>query len=244
MNYLKRWWLAITILVMISGMIVEARAKDIELGLKGGVSLARFYGTGAGKLRPDSLDDFRLDPVLLPSPVFALMVPIHLSDHIILQPELVLAKSGERYRGERPGYDKNRDSYDDSAWVRISWEQYRANVPVFLKAVFPTESKYSPYVYAGPGLSALFKARLREQKYHHHYNSTPYSDSNTDITAHTRRADLLFCGGVGVDIESSYGSLTLDLRCTSGVIPFDSRDDSGPIRHASVALMTGFTLGH
>jgi hypothetical protein len=213
-------------------------AISIDLGLKGGINLAQFYGDGVNKI--EEVDDHS-DMTFIIGGYGGLGFGIQIIDKFAIQPEVLFSMKGSKY-GNRicsataPTIGNSSSEMKCSDYILVL--NY-LEIPILFKLIIPAGA-VSPNIYSGPALGILLSAKGKVED----------SNKNDDLKNNVEPIDFGLAMGGGIDIKAGPGKIVIDIRYNLGLIPnkdpFDMGfDDVGwdvNFKNSTLSLIAGYSF--
>ena len=187
-------------------------AVDLDLGLKGGLSLAQI--SFAGDVTYD-------DSSLLARPVFGAFFAYNITSMFSVQPEIYYLTQGSVRKLTLDDMEKKTEqvlSYID--------------IPVLAKARFKTSGRIRPVVFAGPAVSFMTKAVQR-------FYTNGALDGEYDLKPFLKSTNFsaVFGGGIEYPLKNLF--LVLDIRYDLGFGDIDSASATENMKTRALLIMVG-----
>lgn len=176
-----------------------------DLGIKGGVSFARFWVGG-----PEPVVT-RLTENALVRPVLGVFFSINLNKAFAIQPGIYYLTHGGAEEFE--DIDNPGDFYKD----RVIFNYL--HVPVLAKLRLMQNVKATPVVFAGPAVEVLLSAKSKSW-----LNGVPQEDE--DFTSALKRLAFGLDFGLGVEYLLNKVLLVFDVRCALGLSNIAGSEDN------------------
>lgn len=194
------------------------RERHTGVGVKGGINVSGFYGSGVQELAGDV--------GLTTGLIAGIFIGFPIKRVFTIQPELFYSVKGAQRRGQV--IDSVNDlTLGGTLKTRIAYME----IPVLLKADLLPESEFSPTLLAGPVISIMQSAKVvfkgdRQLEF-------PIDENVTDI-------DAGFVLGGGADIPFGTGHLVTEARMTFGLRSIDASSKNLSARNYTLSFMVGF----
>lgn len=189
---MKRVALALLLTIMVT------HAIDLQLNLKAGLNIATLYGVSM-----DSLIDNGYDRTPTPGLCGGIGLDIGLTNHLSIEPELLLTMKGTEFTKEKDGVT---DQFDV--------EYIYLSMPILLKKNFKL-SKIGLHILVGPAPSINLTSN-----YETSLEGTGDPSKEYDVTYDTKDittdTDISLVAGFGLEIPLGPGNLTIDARNSIG----------------------------
>ncbi len=223
---------AVTFMIIIFSSWACIYGQDKTIGIKGGFTIANFWGDGAdnlnGRLRTEipNLDEQNL---------YWFTVGLFntrnvLPDLFSVQTEIIYMRGGKNWEGSIDGEVYSFDVFAD--YLQMPWLA-KITIPVLFR----------PHVYFGPYLSWMFRARLTD---------APAGVAETiigdDVTVgeiferYTNTIDLGLTTGIDFGIPFGPGNMVFDFRYNLGAINVFNTVPTASVRNYVFLLMAGYSI--
>lgn len=193
---MKKCFVAFSAILVLAAFVPQplAAAVDIDLGIKGGVSLSS-----------QKWSDETSASNSLTSPVFGVFAAFNFSKTFAIQPEAYWLTLGGK-------------EIDDSS---VDIYEYRMvlnyiHVPVLAKVHLMKEGKYRPILFAGPAVGFLMSAK---QKF---YINGVFEDDE-DIKPFLKSTNFSAVFGAGLEVVMNKLMLALDVRYDMGLADINNK---------------------
>jgi hypothetical protein len=212
----------LALILIISLSTNSAFAQLIGAGIKVGASFANLQD-----------DDYIQDFDSKTGFIGGAFITLALNDIIAVQPEALYVFKGAKFTS-LGGTIEGEVIYD------------YLEIPILIKAMLPTSSKFKPSVFAGPSLSILTNSKVEV--------TTPPGYLPRSVRDETSSTDFGLTFGAGVDFMLPQGKITLDGRYDLGLTgtfeipvtytiqgtPFFRGDDK--MKNSVMSVMLGFSF--
>jgi hypothetical protein len=188
-----------------------AAEVDFDLGVKGGLSLAKIKFDEAG-------EDF----CSLKKPVFGAFLSLNLHEFFSIQPEIFFLRHGGMIEEVTPDYTYKYE-------IVLSY----IHIPVLVKTRLMTEGQVRPILFAGPSFGFLTKAVDR------YYEEGAQGDED-DIKEYLKSTNFsaVFGGGVEISLETMF--LVLEIRYDLGFSNINKAEESIKTNALMIVAGVGF----
>lgn len=188
-----------------------AAAVDINLGVKGGLSLASLKWT-----------DEEASKNLL-RPVVGVFVAFNLSKMFAIQPEVYYLTQGGIFNAD----------FEETTYKYIERYKY-IHVPVLAKVRFMPDKKLTPILFAGPAIGVLLSARYK-------YIVDGVEEFDKDIKQFYKSTNFSVVFGAGLEYKLNKHMLILDIRYDLGLSNIDDENDpTDELKLRAIKFMVGF----
>jgi hypothetical protein len=199
-----------TMLALICVLSVSSAAQtNVDVGFKGGMSLARFQGQHIS-YDVDTKNGFTVGGLLT----------VDVNDYLAIQPEVLFVQKGTKGSGSGIDVGFQGVRYYERYWEdRLSYLE----VPVLVKLTIPLDTKIEPGLFVGPSLAIKLKA---EEKW-----ESTFSDSNGVFLGHSsgvenisyriNDVDLGVAVGGDLKINARIAKVFVDIRYTLSLTRID-----------------------
>lgn len=209
---------------------VSSYSQSRSFGIKGGLSISNFWGSGMDNLNAQIDTD---EKNLLWGTVSVFATKEFIPDLISLQTELVYSRNGKRWSGDVGG--SNVDLRINTDNITMPW-LVKLNIPVIMK----------PSIYVGPHVSWMFRSRVEDLN--GGIAATPFFTRIGRVAGDelferfTNVIDLGLTAGIDFSIPAGPGSAVVDLRYNQGFINVFNFESGDNIRNYSFHIMAGYQL--
>lgn len=194
------------------------RERHTGIGIKGGLNISDFYGSGVMQLAGDVGPSANY--------IAGVFVSFPIRRRFAIQPELYYSVKGTQRQGEL--IDSVNDvTYQGTLKTRISYME----IPVLVKIDLSTETGVLPNLFVGPVISFMQSAKVMLKG--DRQLEVPIDENVRDIDAG------LVIGG-GADIPFGTGYLTTEARLTLGLRSVDASVQNLSARNYVFSFMLGF----
>lgn len=191
-----------------------AQAQGVEIGVKGGVNLAKFGGKDASSfINPSNLTGYTVGGFL----------NFGTGSILSFQPELLYTLKGTSYQIAGMSADLKL-GYVDVPLLAVLRTPLQGAMPI------------RPYLLAGPVLS--FRADCSGKVSND--NGAVSGKCGDDTTVKTTDVGLTFGGGLGLPMGA--GSLLLDARYGMGLSKVFDADDSADVKNRALSFTLGYSI--
>ncbi len=223
---------AVTLMMIIFSSWAGICGQDKTIGIKGGFTIANFWGDGSdnlnGRLRTEipNLDEQNL---------YWFTVGIFntrnvLQDLFAVQTELIYMRGGKNWEGTIDGKKVSFDVFAD--YLQMPWLA-KITIPVLFR----------PQIYFGPYLSWMFRARLTDAP--DGIAETIIGDAVTVAEVferYTNTIDLGLTTGIDFGIPFGPGNLIFDFRYNLGAINVFNTVPAASVRNYLFLMMVGYSI--
>ncbi len=217
---LNRLCLCVVILAFVAA--TSSAQPGLELGIKGGLNLARLSSENVGFVSftrsMESGLDYRDTYETNWRSGFQIggFVALDLSDYLALQAELSYVTKGGKVEGEGVFSDST------AAWTQALDEQVKTaylEIPILIKFKIPTGGRWKPSVFAGPAFALNLSARSDFKMDATAEGGDGFGALNwasESVISNEKRTDLVIVLGGDVKLEAGSVNIMLDLRYNLG----------------------------
>jgi hypothetical protein len=199
-----------------------ASAIDYYIGLKGGLGLSDFWGTG-------NIDSAGMKSTMNAGFFGGGLFSAQFNDYVGAQFECMYAMKGKLIDGDYP-----------SISIEKVWNINYIEMPLILKLSLPIKNA-RPLVYAGPSFAFPVSSSYRiitqqETSIPGEYKST---DTTIDLKSSTAGFDVGLVIGGGMDFFIESGVIIFDIRYTLGFLSWNN-EPGKDIRNSLVSFIIGY----
>ncbi|MCX6571702.1 MAG: porin family protein [Candidatus Aminicenantes bacterium] len=193
---MKKGLLVFSVALLLAALVPQAvaAAVDIDLGVKGGVSLAKLKWS----------DDTEASSNLT-QPVFGVFAAFNLNKSFAIQPEIYLLTQGGTFSSEAEiGILESVDLFEYKSFYRY------IHVPILAKVRLMPNEKLNPIIFAGPAVDFLLSA-------HDKYYINGVFEGDEDVKQDLKTTNFGLVFGAGVEYMMDKVMLILDVRYDMGL---------------------------
>ncbi|MFQ6008260.1 MAG: porin family protein [Candidatus Zixiibacteriota bacterium] len=207
----KAFLIGIMLAFIIMLSVSSAAQANVDIGLKGGASLARFKGQNI-LYNVDTKNGFTVGGLLT----------VNVNDYLAIQPEILFVQKGTNGSVSAFEFSFQGIRYHEGYWEdRLSYLE----VPVLAKLTIPVEAKVEPALFVGPFFAIKLKA---EEKW-----ESTFSDSNgvflehssgiADISDRFNDVDIGVAVGGDLKFNVRFAKVFVDVRYTLSLTHIDKQ---------------------
>ena len=209
---MKKGILVFVAVLLLAALVPQpvAAGVNIDLGIKGGISLAKYKSSDTGEA-----------PFNLVQPVFGVFATFYLTKSIAIQPEIYLLTQG------------GMDTYDDlvDIWKYKSFYRY-IHVPVLAKVRLIKKGKFMPILFAGPAVDVLLSAHDKTYK-------NGELNNDFDIKPFLKSTNFSLVFGGGLEFMMNKLMLVLDIRYDMGLADISEFAGDDTLKTRALMFMVG-----
>jgi hypothetical protein len=210
---MKKGMLVFSVALLLAAFMPQpvAAGINIDLGIKGGISLAKYKSSDTGET-----------PFNLEQPVFGVFATFNLTKSIAIQPEIYLLTQG----GIMDPYDDGIDFWEYKNFYRY------IHVPVLAKVRLIKKGKFMPILFAGPAVDVLLSAHNKTYK-------NGELNNDFDIKPFLKSTNLSLVFGGGLEFMMNKLMLVLDIRYDMGLADISEFAGDDTLKTRALMFMVG-----
>lgn len=206
---MKKLWIVALLAFMTLTVLGTVGQAQVKIGPKIGLSMADFSGDGVDA--HDMKSGFAAG-------IFA-QFPLGQGASLVLQPEVLYVMKGPKL-----------DLTEETTW---KYNLDYIEVPVLLKFKFPLPGNIAPNVFAGPVVSFLSSAKIKEE-----IDGDEVDEMDIKEFLKDTEYSIAFGGGVDVTFQG-LGVLTVDARYVIGMSDISDVGE-GELKNKTIMIHAGF----
>lgn len=237
--------------VIVAVFAAGSMAVDFSAGLKGGLGIAGFKGSGVDVT---SVVPYKNSPLLGAAVGCALNVKF--TGIIGAEVDVLYSMKGSKAKGNDrwQGYDFR---FPDSLLTTVTTadQKYTINyldIPVLVKFLVPLEGKVKPAFFMGPSFNVLLSSKMNQvitldssltaDTSHITVNKPPVSiDSTMDRKSSTKSLDMDLVVGASAEMEMGPGAVVVDVRYSIGLSDIYKKDSFlASLQNTHFAVLVGY----
>lgn len=241
---------AIAAAVIILGSFAAASmAVDFSAGIKGGLGIADFKGSGVNVI---GVVPYQNAPLLRATGGIALNAEF--SNIIGAEIDILYAMKGSQAEGSNSAHVFDFWTGTMKTITAEAEQKYTLNyldIPVLVKFLIPLESKVKPAFFMGSSLNILLASKMNQRIDSAFFDSTgtmpdtsrlPVAiDTTYDRKSSTKPLDVDLVIGASVAWEMGPGNIVIDVRYSFGFSDFYKKDLSlASLQNTHFALLVGY----
>jgi len=201
--------IVISIIVAVS-LIGKLQAKELHMGLKGGLNIANFTGDEEFFVYKSKMGIILGGYVSYP-----------INNSIVIQPELLYTMKG---------------SEREVVGIRITESLNYLEIPILLKLMLVTEENMKLNLFLGPAVSVTLSAKAKID-YPKDVEDLGFKDEEKDSSNYKKKYDIGIVIGGGIDFNSG---LVLDIRYGRGITKIGAKETYIDMYNSVISFMVGY----
>jgi len=233
---------------IITGLFaVNSMAVEMSAGIKGGLGIANFKGSGV-----DVTGVVPYSNKSLLGAAGGLALNVKFTDIIGAEVDVLYCMKGSKAEGE------NRVLYDDfmtltrMVILTKATQKYNLNyldIPVLVKFIVPLQTMVKPAFFMGPSFNMLLSSKMSQKIDSTYFDSTgtaevkPHKvvDSTMDRKSSTKSLDIGLVVGASAEMAMGPGDIVVDVRYSFGLSDIYKKDSGlASLQNTNFAVMVGY----